>query len=138
VDDAQGLSELLHAAEVSVVAVTVLADRDVKLDLVVGVVRLALTNIPRDAGAAEHDAGEGQVQSLGGGDDTDTPKTLNPDTVVREHLLRLVDTVAKLRSPLVDVVEEADGNVLVDTAGTDVRGVETGTGDALVELLYAH
>lgn len=135
VDDAEGLAELLHAAEVSVVAVAVGADGDVKLDLVVGVVGLALADVPRDAGAAQHDTGEGQVQGLGGGEDADAAKTLDPDAVVRQHLLGLVESVAELRGPLVDVVEEADGDVLMDTTGADVGGVETSTGDTLIEFL---
>jgi len=45
VDDAEGLTELLHTAEVTVVAVTVDTDGDVELDLVVCVVRLGLADI---------------------------------------------------------------------------------------------
>jgi hypothetical protein len=36
---------------------------------------------------------------------------------------------------LVDVVEEAEGEVLAYAAGADVCGVETGTRDTLVEFL---
>lgn len=135
VDDAEGLSELLHSAEISVVAVSVGSDGDVELDLVVGVVGLALSDIPRHAGTSEHDTGEGEVQRLSGGNDTDTPQSLNPDSVVGQHLLGLVDTVAELGSPLVNVVEKTNGDILVNTTGSDVGGVETGTRDTLVEFL---
>lgn len=135
VDDAKGLSELLHAAEVSVVAVTVGADGDIKLDLVVGIVRLALSDIPWHTGATEHDTGKGEVKSLGGGNNSNTSQSLDPDTIVCQHLLGLVDTVAELSSPLVDVVKKTDRNILVNTAGAHVGGVETGTGDTLVEFL---
>lgn len=60
-DDAEALAELFHSAEVSIVAVPVDADGDVELDLVVCVVRLAFPHVPWDAGATEHDAGEGVV-----------------------------------------------------------------------------
>ena len=71
-DDVEGLAELLHTAQVSVVAVAIDADGNVEVDLVVCVVRLALPDIERHAGASEHDTGEGEVERLGGRDNTDT------------------------------------------------------------------
>ena len=135
VDDAERLAELLHAAQVAVVAVAVDADGNVELDLVVGVVRLALADVPRHTGTAEHDACEGQVQSVGGRDHADAAQTVDPDTVVRKHLLGLVDAVAELSGPLVNIIEQAEREILVDTSGADVGGVETGTRDSLVEFL---
>jgi len=38
---------------------------------------------------------------------------------------------------LVYVVEQAQGDVLVDAAGADVGGVEAGAGDTLVEFLLS-
>lgn len=111
------------------------ADWNVELDFVVGVVGPGFTDVPGDAGAAEHHAGEGVVECVGGGDDADALGACEPDAVVGEELFGLVDSVAELSGPLVDVVEEADGEVLVDAAGTDVGGVETGTGDTFVEFL---
>lgn len=135
VDDAERLSELLHSAEISVVAVTVGADGDVEFDLVVGIIRLALSDIPWHTGTTEHNTGEGKVKGLGSRDDGNTPQSLNPDTVVCQHLLGLVETVAELGSPLVDVVEKTNGDILVNTTGADIGGVKTGTRDTLVEFL---
>ena len=45
-DDAQRLPELLGAAQVTVVTIAVLADRDVKVEAVVAFVRLVLAEIP--------------------------------------------------------------------------------------------
>lgn len=134
-DDAQRLAKLLHAAEVAVVAVAVHADGDVEVDLVVGVVGLALAHVPRHAGAAQHDAREGVVEGVGGGDDADALRAALPDAVVREEFFGFVDAVAELRRPLVDVVEEAEREVLRDAAGSDVGGVQAGAGDAFVEFL---
>jgi hypothetical protein len=36
---------------------------------------------------------------------------------------------------LVDVVEQAERDVLVDAAGPDVGGMQTGAGNTLIELL---
>ena len=135
VDDAQGLAELLHTAEVTVVAVAVDTDRDVELDLVVGVVRLGLTDIPWHTRSTEHDTSEAHVQRISGVDDTHTLSSGLPDTVVRQQFLGLVNAVAELRGPLVDVVKQAKGKILGHTARADVGGVETGTGDTLVKFL---
>ena len=135
VDDAQRLTELLHADEVSVVAVAIGTNGHIKLDLIVGIIGLALSDIPRNTRSTQHGAGEGEVQSLGGRNDTNTPQSLNPDTVVRKHLLGLIDTVAELGSPLVDVIKKTNGDILVNTTGADIGSVETGTGDSLVEFL---
>ncbi len=105
VDDAEGLPEFFHAAEVAVVAVAVDADGDVEFHLVVRVVRVALADVPGHAAAAEHDAREGAVEGIGCGDDADALGATDPDSVVREELFGFVDAVAELSGPLVDVVE---------------------------------
>jgi hypothetical protein len=127
VDDAQRLTELLHAAQVTVVAVAIDTNRDIELDLAVSVIGGALANIPRNAGTTEHHTGKGQVEGVSGRDHADSLETVDPDTVVRQHLLSLVDTVTELGGPLVDIIEEADGDILMNTTGTDIGSVETGT-----------
>lgn len=135
VDDAEGLTELFHAAEVTVVTVTIDTDWDVKLDLVVGVVWLGLADIPWDTGTAEHDTGEGEVEGVGGGDLSNALGAADPDTVVGQKLLGLVDAVTELGCPLVDVVKETNWDILVNSSWSDVGGVKTGSRDTLVELL---
>lgn len=134
VNDAEGLTEFFHAAEVAIVAVAVDADGDVEVDAVVGVVGGGFAHVPRHAGATEHDAGEGEVERLGRAHLADALGAPFPYAVVGQELFGFVDAVAELRRPLVDVVQEAEGNVLRDAAGADVRGVEPGAGDALVEF----
>lgn len=134
-DDAQGLAELLHSAKVAVVAVAILANRNIELDLVVGVVGLALSDIPRDARASKHDTGKGQVQGLSGGNNTNASQSLNPDAVVGKHFFRLVDAVTKLGGPLIDVIQQTNGNVLMNTTRANVCCVKTCAGNTFVELL---
>jgi len=134
-NDSQGLAELLHTAQVSVVAVTVDTHRHIEFDLIVRIVRLALSDIPRDTGSSKHDTSEGEVKSLGGGNNTNTLQTVDPNSVVRQHFLGLVNSVAELGGPLVDVVQETHGDILVDTTGSDVCGVEASSRDTLVEFL---
>lgn len=134
-DDAKGLTELLHAAEVTVVTVTVDTDWDVELDLVVGVVWLRLTDIPWDSGSAEHDTSERKVEGVGGGDLSNALGAADPDTVVGQQLFGLVNAITELGGPLVDVVKETNWNILVNSSWSDVGGVETSSRDTLVELL---
>lgn len=135
VDDAEGLTELLHTAEVAVVAVTVDTNGDVELDLVVGVVGLGLADIPWHTGTTEHDTGETHVQCIRSVDNANTLGSGLPDTVVCEKFFGLIDTVTELSGPLVDIVQKTDWDILRDTTRADVGGVETGTGNTLVEFL---
>lgn len=73
-------------AEVTVVAVAAGADGDVKLDLVVGVVRLRLAQVPLVARAARHDAGKAPVLGLLRRHHTNIHQTLLPDAVARQQL----------------------------------------------------
>jgi hypothetical protein len=66
VDDAKGLTELFHAAKVAVVTVSVNTHRDIKLDLVICVIGLRLSDIPGYAGSSKHDTREGVVDGIGG------------------------------------------------------------------------
>jgi hypothetical protein len=135
VNDAEGLAKLLHAAEVAVIAVAVDTDRDIELDLVVGIVGLGLTDIPGNTRAAEHNTSEAHVKRIGGADNTNALGSSLPDTVVREQFFGFVDAVTKLSSPLVDIIQEAKREILGDTTGSDVGGVETGTRYSLVKFL---
>lgn len=134
-DDAEGLPEFFHAAEVAVVAISVNAHGHVEVYLIVGIVRLAFPHVPGDARAAEHDARERVVESVGGGDDTDALGAAFPDAVVCEEFFGFVDAVAELGCPLVDVIEEADREIRVHAAGANVGRMETGAGHTFVEFL---
>ena len=133
--DSERLAEFFHAAEVAVVAIAIHAYWDIELDLIVGVIGLAFSHIPGDAAAAEHDAGEGVVESVGGGNNANAFGPADPDAVVGEEFFGFVDAIAELSGPLVDVIEEAEGKVLVDATGADVGGVEAGARNAFVEFL---
>ena len=135
VDDAEGLAEFFHAAEITVIAVPVYPNWDVKLDLVVRIVRLTFAYIPGYTAASKHDAGERVVESVSSGDNTNALSSAFPYSIICEQFLCFVDSISKLSRPLVDVVKEAKGEVLVDAARTDVGRMKAGTGDTFVELL---
>ena len=135
VDDAKGLAELLHSAEIAIIAITIDADRDVKFNLVVCVVRSALSDVPRDTGATQHNTSEREIESFLGGHNADTLETVDPDAVIRQHLLGLVDAVSELGRPLVDVVQQANRDVLMHSTRSDVGSMETSSRNALIEFL---
>src|SRR5262249_46099892 len=56
--DAHPLAHLLHSHEITVVAVPLLADWDVKIELGIALVGLCFAQIPGGAGAAHHDTGK--------------------------------------------------------------------------------
>src|SRR6185437_3482470 len=86
-DDAIRLPHLLHAHEVTVVAVTVDADGDVEVHTVVNLLRLLLAQIPHDAGPAQHRPREPQLHRTLRRDDADVDRALLPDAVVGEQRL---------------------------------------------------
>jgi hypothetical protein len=135
VNDAQGLAELLHAAEVAVIAVAIDTDWDVELYLVISIIWLGFAYIPWDTRTTEHDTSEGEVEGISSRDDSDSLCTTNPDSVVCQKFLRFINTVTKLRCPLVDVIEQTEGNILVDSSWPDICGVETGSGNSFIEFL---
>jgi hypothetical protein len=99
------LAKFFHPTQIAIVAVSVDADGNVKFDLVVRVVGLGFADVPGHAGAAEHDAREGVVESVCGTDNTHAFGTSDPDPVVSEQFLGLIDAVSELGRPLVDIVE---------------------------------
>ncbi len=134
-NNSQALPKFLHSAKISIITIPIHTNRHIKFDLIIRIIRLALPYIPRYPRAAQHDATETIIESIGGGDNADVLGPTFPDAVVSEEFFGFVDAVAELGGPLVDVVEKAQGKVRVNAAGADICGVETGAGDALVELL---
>ena len=133
-DDAQALSHLLHAHQVAIVGVAVDAEWHVELDLVVGVVRLALAQVPLDARAAQHDAAEAERERVLGRHHADADGARTPQAIRRQQLVDLVQPLAELLDEHVDVVHEADGQVVGHAARSHVRRMEASARHSLVEL----
>ena len=114
-------AHLLHAHQVAVVAVAGLADRDVEVHAVVDLVGLRLAQVPRDAGAAQHRAGEAQVERALGRDHADAHGALLPDAVVGEQRLVLVDVAGEALREVVDEVQQRALAVLVHALDVALR-----------------
>jgi hypothetical protein len=104
VNNAKRLSEFLHSAQVSIIAITINTNRYVEFNLVVCIIGLTLANIPWYARTTEHNTSERVVQGVGCRHDTDVFCSADPDSVVCEKFLGLIDTVGKLSGPLVDII----------------------------------
>src|SRR5215204_4320020 len=106
-DDAARLAHLLDSDEVAVVGVAVLADGHVEVEVGVGRVGARLAYVPRDARAAQGGAGEPDGDGVRGRDDADADRPPQPDAVLREERLVLVDAVREVIDELLHVLREA-------------------------------
>ncbi len=89
-NNSQALSHLLHAHQVPVVDVAPRADRNLKVHVRVGVVRLRLSQVPLDAGAAQHDPAEAQVQRVLSRHHADVDGARSPNAVGCDQVLDLL------------------------------------------------
>src|SRR5690606_25380525 len=89
-DDLGRLAHLFHADEIAVVAITVLADRDVKIHFGIAFVGLRLAQIPGRARAAYHDAREAPGPRIVERDYADVHVALLEDAVVGQEVVEIV------------------------------------------------
>lgn len=153
-DDAEALAHFFNADEVAVVAVGVLAGRDVEIELVVGGVGLGLAEVPGEAGGAEDGAGDGVGLAVGGGEDADAFEAVDPDGILGEEAFVFVEAGGEggakgeefgLEGVMEFVLEAADAEGVGGEAGAAVvledlediftlaHGVEEGGHGAEVE-----
>ncbi|WPK23943.1 hypothetical protein PUMCH_001193 [Australozyma saopauloensis] len=133
-NDSQGLSELSHSTQVTVVTVTVVTNSHIEVHELVSIVWLSLSDIIWDTGASKHNTRQGVVQSIIGGNNTNINSSVLPDTVVSTQLFGLIDSVTELGGPHVDIVQQASWQVLGNTTWSDVGSVQSSTGNTFVEL----
>src|SRR5262249_42112002 len=88
--DAHRLAHFLHADAVAVVAVAVLADRNVEIHLRISLVRLRLAQIPRRPGTAHHHAREAPRPGISELHDTDVDIALLEDAVAGQQRLKII------------------------------------------------
>ena len=133
-DDPHRLAHLVDAHLVAVEDVASLVDGHVELDLVVGEIRLALAQVPVDAGGAEVRPGLAERDRVLGREGADAHRPLEPDLVRVEDRLVLVD---RLRHPLAEragLLVEPGRDVLGEAADLEVARVHARPGDHLEEV----
>ena len=85
------LAHLFHADQVAVVAVAVLADRNVEFHLGIAFVGLRLAQVPGRARAAHHDAGKTPGPGVVQRDHADIDVALLEDAVAGQQIVEVVD-----------------------------------------------
>src|SRR5439155_3432511 len=90
-DDFRALPHLLHADPIPVVRVAVLSDGDFPFHLVIGAVGLGLADVVGDAGPAQDRAGTAEIDGVFGGNHGDVLGPRQPDAVVQQELVVLVE-----------------------------------------------
>src|SRR5260370_42450334 len=131
--DACRLAHLLHANEIAVVAIAVLADGNVEVHFLIAFVGLRFAQVPRRARAAHHHAGESPRPALGERDDADVDVALLEDAVAGEQRLEIVADFEERIAEIVDVVDELRRQILVDAARPEIGRVHARPARPLVE-----
>ena len=65
---------------------------------------------------SQHDAAAAPVDGVLGGDDSNVDGSLLPQSVIGDEILHLVQSLAEFSAELVDIVQETNGDVLVNPA----------------------
>ena len=105
-DDAVGLLHLFHAHQVTVVAVTRLTHRDVKVHAVIDLIRLLLAQVPGNTRAAQHGTRKAEVHGTLWRDNANAHSALLPDAVVGEQRVVFVQIAVKAVRKVVNEIQQ--------------------------------
>ena len=89
-DDASTFAHLIHAAQIAVIAIAILANRHFELQFRIDFIGLAAAQIPRDARPTDHHARKAPVQNRLLIDDPDIDVALLEDAVIGQQGLDIV------------------------------------------------
>ena len=93
--DVVGLAHLLHADEIAVVIVAVLADGNLEFEFVVALVRLRAPQVPRHAGRSQHRAAHAPSFGVGAIDFADIHIALLEDAILGQQRFDIVQHFRK-------------------------------------------
>src|SRR5262249_17604631 len=131
--DAYRLPHLLHAHEITVVAVAVLADRDVEIEFRVTFVGLRLAQIPRGAAAAHQTGAKRPGPRVWKRVCADAAVGVLEDAVGCSEPLAIVACLEERVAECPDVVEELRRQILVHASDTEIVRVHARARGSLVE-----
>src|SRR5262249_9880881 len=118
---------------VAIVAVAVLADRNVEIELGIAFIGLRLAQVPGRARAAYHHAREAPGPGVRELDYADVDVALLEDAVVGEQVFEIVADLQERIAEGVDVVDQLRRQILVHPADAKVRSMHAAAGGALIE-----
>jgi len=134
VDDAQALAHLLQPDEIARVGVALGHHRHFEIVVLVAAVGPRLAVVERDAAGAQHRAGDTQAVALLRRDLADPACPPQPDRILRDHALILVDAGGEGFQHVLDPLDEARRHVLPEAARPDVRDGEPRAADELEDV----
>ncbi len=131
--DADRLAHLFHADQITVIAIAILADRDVKVEFVIAFVGLRPPQIPGHPRTAHHHAGIAPVQHVLFMDDADIDIALLEDPVLGQQPVKIVHDLQERIAPGLDIVDQVGRQILMHATGAEIGRVQAGSAGALVE-----
>ena len=131
--DADRLAHLVHANQVAVVAIAVLADRHIELEPVVALVGLRLAQVPGIARAAHHHAGKAPLPGILGRHHADIGVALHIDAVAGQQLFEVVEDQKERVAERTDVVDQRLRQILVHPTRTEIGRMHAAARGALIE-----
>ncbi len=132
--DAGRLAHFFHTDQVTVIAVTVLTDRNIEFHFVVAFIRLRLAQIPCCTRTTNHDAREAPCPSIIKRNNTDIDVTLFKNAVWRNQIVEIGKRGIEERiDPLADIFHKLIRQILMNTTWTEISCVHTCTTSAFIE-----
>ena len=132
-NDLQALLHLGHAAQIAVIAIAVLANRNLEVELGIKLIRLAAAQVPCKAGTAHHHARITPVRDVLFRDNPDVGIALLEDAVFGQEPMQVAQDTREFLRPLFDIVDQRGRQVLVHTTGAEIGGVQTRAAGAFIE-----
>src|SRR5262249_2947659 len=131
--NSHGLVHFLHPHKIAVVAVAVLADRNVEIELGIAFIGLRLAQVPDSARAAYHDSREAPSPSLVEAHHTDVDVTLLENAVLRKQDLDVLTYFEKGVAKIPNIIDEFWWQVPMHAADTKIVGMHPSARGALIE-----
>mmetsp|Transcript_18312 Transcript_18312/g.29274 ORF Transcript_18312/g.29274 Transcript_18312/m.29274 type:complete len:384 (-) Transcript_18312:3287-4438(-) len=132
-DNAHRLAHLFHAAEVAVIAVAVLAHRDLEVEFVIAFIGLRAAQVPGEARSAHHNPRKGIVLNVVFSHHANIGVALFKDAVFGQKPVNIVQHGGEFMGPLFDVVDQIVGQVLMHATGPEIGCVQARTAGPFIE-----
>jgi hypothetical protein len=134
-DDLQALPHFLHPHEVAGVAVAGRRAADLKLEVLVGEIRLVLAEVAGDAAGPRHRAGGPAVGRLLLREHADALRAVDEDAVAGQQPLHVVEGLGEGRHEAADLLDHQGREVLRRAADTGVAVGESGSAERLEDVV---
>src|ERR1700738_4742710 len=131
--DANRLAPLFDADAVAIVAIAILADRNIEIHFGIAFVGLRFAQVPGGARAAHHHAGKTPRPSLLKRHHADIDVTLLEDAIVGPQGYEGIDRGHERIEPGLDVVDQLRWQILVDAADPEIRRMHAAAGGTLIK-----